>query len=491
MSYNKSQVLTDNINAIRTAFLLQSENRAANREEKAILEKYSGFGGLKCILDTRPVEEWPASEKMLFPLVEELKQVIKENSDSESTAESFYRSLKNSVLTAFYTPEQIVKTIGKQLENSTKGNIDYMLDPSSGNGVFLNFTEGKVHRTAYEKDLLTGLILSAKEPGTEVRVEGFENLPEMEEGIYDLVMSNIPFGTVKVYDYSYQKGNAIKMMATNTLHNYFFVKGLDAVKEGGLVVYITTRGVADSPSNKEIRRYLMQNANLISTIRLTDDLFTGTGGIEVGSDLIILQKNTQKRLLSYDEKLFIGSREDNPITPNNYVNNPIELHYLGTPYTDTNQYGKVVTKFKSNDANYSTLSELLQRDFDQKFNLELYLKHSYLGKSVTGDEQKSVTGEKLVSLGDLFNLPEEKPEPIETFEKVTDEVMTNEWLMDHYKPGTFVLYRDRVGTMEYNEKRVLGFIPATYLTRNEQCVMKDYIHVRDDYYRLFDFEKDT
>lgn len=491
MSYNKSQVLTDNINAIRTAFLLQSENRTANREEKSILEKYSGFGGLKCILDTRPVEEWPASEKMLFPLVEELKQVIKENSDSESTAESFYRSLKNSVLTAFYTPEQIVKTIGKQLENSTKGNIDYMLDPSSGNGVFLNFTEGKVHRTAYEKDLLTGLILSAKEPGTEVRVEGFENLPEMEEGIYDLVMSNIPFGTVKVYDYSYQKGNAIKMMATNTLHNYFFVKGLDAVKEGGLVVYITTRGVADSPSNKEIRRYLMQNANLISTIRLTDDLFTQTGGIEVGSDLIILQKNTQKRQLSYDEKLFIGSREDNPITPNNYVNNPIELHYLGIPYAGTNQYGKAVTKFKSNDTTYSTLSELLQRDFDQKFNLELYLKHSYLGKSVTGDEQKSVTGEKLVSLGDLFNLPEEKPEPIETFEKVTDEVMTNEWLMDHYKPGTFVLYRDRVGTMEYNEKRVLGFIPATYLTRNEQCVMKDYIHVRDDYYRLFDFEKDT
>lgn len=491
MSYNKSQVLTDNINAIRTAFLLQSENRTANREEKSILEKYSGFGGLKCILDTRPVEEWPASEKMLFPLVEELKQVIKENSDSESTAESFYRSLKNSVLTAFYTPEQIVKTIGKQLENSTKGNIDYMLDPSSGNGVFLNFTEGKVHRTAYEKDLLTGLILSAKEPGTEVRVEGFENLPEMEEGIYDLVMSNIPFGTVKVYDYSYQKGNAIKMMATNTLHNYFFVKGLDAVKEGGLVVYITTRGVADSPSNKEIRRYLMQNANLISTIRLTDDLFTQTGGIEVGSDLIILQKNTQKRQLSYDEKLFIGSREDNPITPNNYVNNPIELHYLGIPYAGTNQYGKAVTKFKSNDTTYSTLSELLQRDFDQKFNLELYLKHSYLGKSVTGDEQKSVTGEKLVSLGDLFNLPEEKPEPIETFEKVTDEVMTNEWLMEHYKPGTFVLYRDRVGTMEYNEKRVLGFIPATYLTRNEQCVMKDYIHVRDDYYRLFDFEKDT
>ncbi len=491
MNYNKSQVLTDNINAIRTAFLLKSENRTANREEKAILEKYSGFGGLKCILDTRPVEEWPASEKMLFPLVEELKQVINENSDSESTAESFYRSLKNSVLTAFYTPEQIVKTIGKQIEMSTGGNLNYMLDPSSGNGVFLNFTDKKIYRTAYEKDLLTGLILSAKEPETEVRVEGFENLPEMEEGIYDLVMSNIPFGTVKVYDYSYQKGNPIKQMATNTLHNYFFVKGIDAVKEGGLIAYITTRGVADSPSNKEIRRYLVQNANLISTIRLTDDLFMETGGIEVGSDLIILQKNTSKKQLSYDEKLFIGSREDNAITPNNYVNNPVELHYLGTPYTDTNQYGKVVTKFKSNAITYNTLSELLQRDFNEKFNLELYLKHSYLVSSPTEEKQKSVTGEKLVSLGDLFNFPEDKPELKGTFERVTDDIMTNEWLLNHYKPGTFVIYRNRVGTMEYNERRVLGFMPATYLTHNEQCVMKDYIQVRDDYYRLFDFEKDT
>lgn len=492
MSYNKSQALTNNINAIRTAFLLKSENRIPSREEKAILEKYTGFGGLKCILDTRPVEEWPSSEKSLYPLVEELKQVIKENSDSESTAESYFRSLKNSVLTAFYTPDHIVRTVGSQLEKATGGDIQYMLDPSSGNGVFLNFTEKPLHRTAYEKDLLTGLILSAKESDTEVRVEGFENLPDMEEGIYDLVMSNIPFGTVKVYDYSYQKGSPIKQMATNTLHNYFFVKGLDAVKEGGLVVYITTRGVADSPANKEIRRYLMQNANLISTIRLTDDLFTSTGGIEVGSDLIILQKNTQKKELSYDERLFIGSREDNPITPNNYVNNPIELNYLGDPYSDTNQFGKQVVKFKNTDSTYNvSFPQLLERDFREKFNLELYSKHSYRVQSVTGEELKSVTGEKLVSLGDLFNLPEEKPETKETFEKVADETVTNEWLMNHYKPGTFVIYRDRVGTMEYNEKRVLGFIPATYLTRNEQCVLKDYIEVRDDYFRLFDFEKDT
>lgn len=81
MSYNKSQALTNNINAIRTAFLLKYENRIPSREEKDILEKYTGFGGLKCILDTRPVEEWPSSEKSLYPLVEELKQVIKENSD--------------------------------------------------------------------------------------------------------------------------------------------------------------------------------------------------------------------------------------------------------------------------------------------------------------------------------------------------------------------------------------------------------------------------
>ncbi len=62
------------------------------------------------------------------------------------------------------------------------------------------------------------------------------------------------------------------------------------------------------------------------------------------------------------------------------------------------------------------------------------------------------TGAKTLSLGDLFNLPEEKPEPKETFEKVTDEVMTNEWLMDHYKPGTFVLFRNRVRSYRIQQK---------------------------------------
>lgn len=347
MSYNKVQVLKDNISAIRTAFALTGSNRTATEEELAILQKYSGFGGLKCILSTEPVERWSTADKPLYPLVQELKEVLRMNAATDMQANEYYQSLKNSVMTAFYTPEPLVKTIGQQIEKSTGGKIKTVLDPSCGNGVFLGFSQ-KGEKTAYEKDLLTGLILSAQHPETDVRIEGFENLPEEDNNRFDVVVSNIPFGTIKVFDRAYQKGeDPVKASSTNAIHNYFFVKGLDAAREGGLVAFITTRGIADSASNREIRKYLMENSHLVSCIRLTDDLFMDTGGIEVGSDLIILQKETGKGYSTYDESLFIGSMEDNTLTKNSYINNPVDRHYLGTPYRSTNQFGERTVKFKA------------------------------------------------------------------------------------------------------------------------------------------------
>ena len=49
--YKRQQKLRDHIEAIRTAFILDRENRTATTEERAILQRYCGFGGLKCILN--------------------------------------------------------------------------------------------------------------------------------------------------------------------------------------------------------------------------------------------------------------------------------------------------------------------------------------------------------------------------------------------------------------------------------------------------------
>ena len=498
MSYNKVQVLKDNISAIRTAFALTDSNRTATEEELAILQKYSGFGGLKCILSTEPVERWSTADKPLYTLVQELKEVLRMNAATDMQANEYYQSLKNSVMTAFYTPEPLVKTIGQQIEKSTGGKIKTVLDPSCGNGVFLGFSQ-KGEKTAYEKDLLTGLILSAQHPETDVRIEGFENLPEEDNNRFDVVVSNIPFGTIKVFDRAYQKGeDPVKASSTNAIHNYFFVKGLDAAREGGLVAFITTRGIADSASNREIRKYLMENSHLVSCIRLTDDLFMDTGGIEVGSDLIILQKETGKGYSTYDESLFIGSMEDNTLTKNSYINNPVDRHYLGTPYRSTNQFGERTVKFKADADTYShSIQKLLERDFTMNFRLDLYEKNiEKQAAPSTETVAEAVNGEPLVSLNDLFGLPaqnehrEIKEKNIIRRKIKTDtSVIERDWLRGHYRQGTYVMYNGEVGTMDISQKGITHFVLDTTLSPAETDMMEKYINVRDSYYKLFDWEK--
>ena len=96
-----------------------------------------------------------------------------------------------------------------------------------------------------------------------------------------------------------------KKEATRAIHNYFFVKGLDCIREGGLVVFITSQGVLDAALNEPIRRYLMQNSRLISAIRLPSGMFSEQAGTEVGSDLIVLQKQSGKEIGEELEEQFI------------------------------------------------------------------------------------------------------------------------------------------------------------------------------------------
>ena len=51
MAFNRKEKLRGNIEAIRTAFALDRERRAATEEERAVISRYCGFGGLKCILN--------------------------------------------------------------------------------------------------------------------------------------------------------------------------------------------------------------------------------------------------------------------------------------------------------------------------------------------------------------------------------------------------------------------------------------------------------
>nr|DAC75905.1 TPA_exp: putative DNA methylase [Elizabethkingia anophelis]DAC75995.1 TPA_exp: putative DNA methylase [Elizabethkingia anophelis]DAC76542.1 TPA_exp: putative DNA methylase [Elizabethkingia anophelis] len=276
--------------------------------------RYSGFGGLKFVLNPVAneidINHWRKTEHDLFPPTQELHQLLKENSEDDKQYHRYVDSMKSSVLTAFYTPPKVIDAISSALRDNGL-HIDKFLEPSAGIGSFIqSFSENqKASVTAYEKDLLTGKILKQLYPESNIRINGFEEIPEKEQNSYDVIASNIPFGDTSVFDLSFSRSrDDAKVQAARSIHNYFFLKGADMLREGGLLVYITSQGILNSPKNEPIRRALMQDNNLVSVVRLPNNLFTEYAGTEVGSDLIILQKNTAKENLTDREDLFCQSK---------------------------------------------------------------------------------------------------------------------------------------------------------------------------------------
>lgn len=182
------------------------------------------------------------------------------------------------------------------------------LDPSAGTGMFISTLKDVPEIHCFEKDRLTGRILSSLYPESKVNIEGFQSIQPYYNGYFDMVSSNIPFGNIRIYDRDFDRSDdPVRKSSLAAVHNYFFLKGLDTLREGGILAYITTSGVMDSPQNRPVREWLVNHANLVSTIRLPDNLFTDAG-TEVGSDLIVLQKNTRKSELTEKERNFIETR---------------------------------------------------------------------------------------------------------------------------------------------------------------------------------------
>ena len=348
MAFNRKQRLRDNIEAIRTAFLLDREGRTPTETERDILRRYCGFGGLKCILN--PAKEltdavhWAKSDLELFAPTAELHRLIRENNRDETEYKRYVDSLKGSVLTSFYTPKEITDTLAGVLAGH--GVVPArLLEPSAGMGAFVDSMLRHAPQAdvmAFEKDLLTGRMLRHLHPDRKVRVEGFEKIEKPFNGHFDLALSNIPFGDIAVFDAEYEKRSIMHRAAAKKIHNYFFLKGLDAVRDGGIVAFLTSQGVLDSEGNNGTRFLMMRNADLLSVVRMPNNLFTENANTEVGCDLIILQKNSRKEELTEDDQLLTQTVKDNHthVKTNRYLLAHPELVIHTSAKLDTDPYGK-------------------------------------------------------------------------------------------------------------------------------------------------------
>lgn len=381
MAFNRKIKLKDNMDAIRLVFELEKSGRKATSQEKAVLERYCGFGGLKCILypanSLSDISRWPKSDMDLFPMVVQLHGII-QNNTTDGEYRQYINSIKNSILTAFYTPQVIVDTLADVFQ-SHGIKPERFLDPSAGQGAFVSaFGRNGTEVMVFEKDLITGKILSHLYPDHKVRVEGFERIEQQFNSYFDVVSSNIPFGNYKVFDPTFDNTPERKF-TKNAIHNYFFAKALDSVHEGGLVVFITSQGVMNSMANMPVRQYLMNNAKLISAIRLPGNLFSEHAGTDVGSDLIVLQKESIGRLLTSEEKEFIRSFTQ----PDGMIQNGYLQRTAAIIHTDakigTDLYGKPAIEYIHNggvEGIATDLRSILSADLEQRLDIDLYQQNS-------------------------------------------------------------------------------------------------------------------
>lgn len=493
MGYNKLNSLVANTRAIGVAFQLRKEQRKATVEERAVLQQYSGFGGIPYILSLDSENKSATETSEVNEALLQLSNVLLNGVEGDQKLyKSLVKSIKSSSLTAFYTPKDIISTLANQIQQAFQSNglcIGNFLEPAAGTGGFLPIATTGTEKTAFEKDLVSGLILTALEPETNVIVDGFETLDtkELASTEFDIIASNIPFGSLKIYDAEFEKkGNSYKM-ATKTIHNYFFLKAINQLKEGGILAFITSRWVANGPSNKFVRDFIVHNTNLITAIRLPDNLFIQTAGIEVGSDLLIVQKHSNKAMLTSREQLFLDTVKENVPNSNNKCESANKLlsqpkYALATESSiKTNQFGKYVRKYHWKDTEASmqeSLANILAADFNRYFRKDLF------GKPAT----EQTTGQ--YSLFDLFDsantAPEQSPKESTESGEYTDTVEA--WM----KEGTMVLFKEQLGTLYFKQASLLD-TPQPFFKQIKVRQVNieragDYFKIRSAYFTLTEYE---
>ena len=288
----KKERFRRNIMAIQLLKKCQEENRFATPEEQIILSKYVGWGGLSEAFDENN-SAW-ATEYL------ELSSVL--------TPEE-YASARESTLTAFYTPPEVITAIYKSMEQMgfKEGNL---LEPSCGIGNFIGMLpdtmqDSKIY--GVELDTISAGIAQQLYQKTTIAAQGFEetNLPD---SFFDGVVGNVPFGDFKVSDKRYDKHKFL-------IHDYFFAKSLDKLRPGGVMALVTSKGTMDKET-LAVRKYIAQRAELLGAIRLPNNTFKGNAGTEVVSDILILQK--RDRLIDIEPDWVHLDTDENGIKMNSY-----------------------------------------------------------------------------------------------------------------------------------------------------------------------------
>ncbi len=354
-----------NIEAIQTLKAIEAEQRLATAAEQKILARYSGWGGIPQAFDNLN-DNWSSEYAQLKALL----------------SEDEYAAARESTLTSFYTPPQVIEAMHNTLNRFgfEGGNI---LEPALGVGSFFSLLPEKTRNSSrlygVELDSVSGRIAKQLHQTADIQITGFENTKHNDNS-FDVVLGNVPFGNFKIPDKRYDRYNF-------QIHDYFFGKAIDKVKPGGVVAFITSKGTLDKKDDK-FRRYLAERCNLIGAVRLPNTAFKANAGTEVTSDIIFLQK---RETMTIEEPDWISlSYTEDGIPVNKYFSDHPEM-MIGRMAYDERMRGKF-----GDDSRVTTLLPYENRSFTEDLSTALSRLHAKIRPTValaSFNDKKAATAE--------------------------------------------------------------------------------------------------
>ena len=359
---NQLERIKANFKAIKASWEVNLGGFPLTEERKTLISNFKGWGGCNAML--LPLEkDWKklGESKEHLKAEKEVKKGYQElrNLFGDKRAKEMWESITNASLTSFYTPQEVPNTFFEELKNQNKERevIDF-LDPCAGIGVYIDaclkeFPKANV--TAVEKDMLTSFVLTAKykdTPNVQVFRKGFEEVKFNKQ--YDVIASNIPFGNFSVAFPQYDK------KITDKIHNFFFHHSKNLLKDNGILSFITSEGVFNSPENQIVREELLKNGKITNFKVLPNDTFETT---QTASHLVTYLKNEKidvPNIINQNDFITSGTDEKG-VKLNSYIANNQEVSYIAPYELNKDQYGKPV--YNSRIGDFTKVAELLKEDW--------------------------------------------------------------------------------------------------------------------------------
>src|SRR5688572_21352055 len=319
-----------NLQALKLLRTLKDQGGTPTTAEQTILSRYVGWGSSELINKAFPKAELGEPTK-------EIEALLNEDEITQ---------LSSSSLSAFFTPLPIIAAIYDALDYLGLGTLSSfrVLDPAAGIDHFIGamptHVREKAKCVAVEIDHVSASIIGLLYLTIQLHEQVVEDV-KLPKDFFDLVIGNVPFG-----DYPVADSSISEKYLKQQIHDYFFVKAVALAKPGAIVAFLTSTGTLDKKDDR-VRRYLSRHAELLTALRLPNDVFKHNAGTQVVTDLVLLRKRVTPDEAAPDREPWIHSEEasfplrkggtSTTIINRTFIDDPSRI--LGTPMIAPSMYG--------------------------------------------------------------------------------------------------------------------------------------------------------